>query len=591
MPAPTTLNPRPRHGSAKPVDPQASARRVLRVGRVMIVIVSIAFAALIGRVVQLQSHPDPRLAGQVGSQRSARPIPARRGSITDREGRILAATHVAHRLFIDPDIVKDRNTFSERVGYELNYDPVEIELAMAARPDSRYVVVDPRVSADRLAKAEQLKLRGLSSDAYTTREYPYGPLAGQLLGFVGRDGHGLDGLEKSLEHCLAGDDGRLAYTRDARGRALWVEAGDYQPQRDGEHVRLAIDAFIQAVAEKHLAAAVTQFNAKAGQIIVMDPWTGEILAMANYPAFDPAAFNVGDPALRRNRAVTDVFEPGSIFKPFVWAAATEAKKANPTEVMDTTTSGVWRSSQGRRLRDARGHGRITWEQVLTQSSNIGMAIVGERMGAPMLHQTLTDFGFGQTTGSGLPGEVPGVVHPLNKWTHYSVTSIPMGQELSVTGLQITRAFCAIANDGRLLTPSIEAIDRRPDGVRILSRAAAEETRLVLDRTVAEGTGRRAKSKLYAIFGKTGTAQLPNFETGGYWQDRYVSSFMCGAPTNEPRIVVGCFIHEPDRSIAHYGGTVAAPAASKVVEESLLYLGVPTQSLPEVFAHHNVILDD
>jgi len=563
-----------RPASMSPID--LGPARVLLVGRVMIIIVTVALVGLLGRVVQLQTAPQQRIADKVGSQRSTAKLPGRRGTILDRRGRALATTRVARRLFVDPVLIVDHSSFSEKVGYGLGYDPVDIELAIAARPKSRYVVLDRRLNDQRLQRLENLNLPGLATEPVLVRDYPHGTIAGQLLGFVGVDGKGLEGLERLDEKRLASEPGFVRYLRDARGRALWVEADQYHRPTDGQSLRLSIDAVIQSIAQTALAQAIEQYHADSGQLVVMDPATGEILAMANYPTFDPATFNTSKPDERRNRAVTDVLEPGSIFKPIIWSAATQLGAADPNEIIDTTTTGVYRTSKGRRLHDASPHGRITWDEVLMYSSNIGMAIVAERVGAEKLHEAVTRFGFGKPTGSGLPGEVGGVVHPLKKWTHYSVTSVPMGQEISVTPLQMVRAFCAIANGGVLLPPTILPADSlpTPGGRRVLQARIADYTRSVLRRQVTEGGGRKANSKLYDLFGKTGTAQLPDFKQGGYHQDQYVSSFIGGAPADAPRLVVGCFITKPDKSIGHYGGTVSAPAVMKVIEQSLLYLGVP-----------------
>jgi len=564
------------------VEVDRSPARVLLVGRVMIVLITIVLLALVGRVVQLQTSPEQRLAAKLGSQLSTKTLSGRRGTILDRKGRVLATTRIAHKLFVDPRLIEDRSSFSEKVGYGLGYDPVKIEMAMYTRPKSRYIVLDRRLDDDKTEKLKTLDLPGLAADPFLVRDYPQGPLAGQLIGFVGADGKGLEGLEQVYNKRITATDGRVRYQRDARGRALWVDSGNYQKPKDGENLRLSIDAVIQSIAETSLAEAVEKYNADSGQLVVIDPNTGEVLAMANYPSFDPTYFSTSKPELRRNRVVTDVFEPGSIFKPIIWSAMTQLKAADPNEKIDTTTTGVHRTSKGRRLRDARPHGLITWDEVLIYSSNIGMAIVAERVGAQKLHEAMVRFGFGKPTGSGLPGEVGGVVHPLKKWTHYSVTSIPMGQEVSVTPLQMVRAFSAIANGGVLLTPTVTPVlgpgsELTPPGVRVLDKNVADYTRSVLRRQVVEGGGQKANSRLYDLFGKSGTAQLPNFKQGGYYQDRYVSSYIGGAPLDSPRLVVGCFIQQPDKSIGHYGGIVSGPAVMQVMEQSLMYLGVPTNA--------------
>lgn len=559
-----------------------SPARVLLVGRVMIILITVVLLGLVGRVVQLQTSPEERLAAKVGTQVTTKKLSGRRGTILDRKGRVLATTRVANKLFVDPVLIVDHSSFSEKVGYGLGYDPVDIELTLAARPNSRYVVLDRRLNDSRVQQLKDLDLPGLATDPFLVRDYPQGPLAGQLIGFVGADGKGLEGLEQLYNKRITATDGRVRYQRDARGRALWVDSGNYQKPKDGENLRLSIDAVIQSFAETNLAEAVEKYNAQSGQLVVIDPHTGEVLALANYPSFDPTYFNTSKPEMRRNRVVTDVFEPGSIFKPIIWSAMTQLGAADPNEKIDTTTTGVHRTSKGRRLRDAKPHGVITWDEVLIYSSNIGMAIVAERVGAEKLHEAMVRFGFGKPTGSGLPGEVGGVVHPVKKWTHYSVTSVPMGQEVSVTPLQMVRAFSAIANGGVLLTPTVTPVlgpgsELTPPGVRVLDKNVADYTRSVLRRQVTEGGGQKANSKLYDLFGKSGTAQLPNFKQGGYYQDRYVSSYIGGAPLDSPRLVVGCFIQQPDKSVGHYGGIVSGPAVMRVMEQSLMYLGVPTNA--------------
>lgn len=576
--------PRVKAMSTSFVDPQRSRDRAMWVGRVLMGALTVLLVGLLVRVVQLQAAPPATITELLDTQQSASTLMGRRGALLDRRGRPLASTRVSKRLFVDPALIVDRGTFSERVAYNLDYDPIEIEKAVAARSRSRYVVIDHRLDENRLAKFDTLDLPGLATESVLVRDYPKGRLAGQLVGFVGRDGDGLEGLERQFNERLKAQTGQLAYLRDAKRKPLWVEAETYRPQADGQTIRLSIDLSIQAIAQQQLEAAVEEFRAAAGQMIVMDPNTGEILAMANYPSFDPAQFGDLPADQRRNRAVTDVFEPGSIFKPFVWASLTETGVMKPNQKVDCTLEGVWRTPYGRRLRDAHPEGLITWDEVLVQSSNIGMAKAAEKIPPEQLHTIVRAFGFGDITGSGLPGESPGLLNPLPRWTRYSQSSIPMGQEIGVTGMQIVRAFCTIANDGYLITPTIEAVDYNAVQPliqeRLLSPSIAMHTRTVLGRTVAEGTGRHAKSDLYDLFGKTGTAQLPDAINGGYHQDRYVSSFLAGAPLENPRLVIGCFIQDPDRSIGHYGGIVAAPAVQEVMEQSLLYLGVPPKVIEE-----------
>ncbi len=409
------------------------------------------------------------------------------------------------------------------------------------------------------------------------RRYPQGVLAGQVIGVVGADGRGIEGLERRFDARLTGSPGTLTLARAASRRALWLEAGDYVPVTAGQHVRLTLDIVIQSFAEDALAAACQQYAAPSGQLIVMEPQTGAILAMANYPAFDPNDLADSTAAQRRNRCVTDVFEPGSTFKTFIWAAATQLGLADLDERIDCH-NGLYVTPGGRRLRDAHAFDELTWTQVLMRSSNIGMAVVGQRMGAQRMHAAVRAFGFGQSTASGLPGEVAGLVQPPARWTHYSVTSIPMGQEIAVTPLQLVRAMAIVASDGLMVTPTIlqetaDLAQTHPIYERVLSTANARLTRQVLRQGVTDGTGRRADSDLYAVFGKTGTAQAPDLQKGGYLDQQYVSSFLGGAPTESPAIVAGCFLHINDPSRGYYGGAVAAPVVREVIEKSLSYLGV------------------
>ena len=303
--------------------------RVLWVGRALIVAIGLGFVGLMARVIQLQLHPPPPIAKQIDSQFSRAKLAYRRGSVMDRRGRLLATTRLAKRLFVDPQLIEDPNTFSEQVAYRLGYDPAWVERKIGLNAHRRYVVIDQRLDDRRLQQLKELSIAGLAQETYAVRDYPQGALAGHVVGFVGTDGTGLEGLERARDTQLSGQSGRLSYFRDARLRALWTDQAGYEPPSDGHPVRLSLDVTIQAIAEDQLKDTCEEYQAKAGQLIVMDPHNGEILAMANYPPFDPNRFRKSKAKQRRNRCVTDVFEPGSTFKPFLWAAATDAGFARP----------------------------------------------------------------------------------------------------------------------------------------------------------------------------------------------------------------------------------------------------------------------
>lgn len=558
------------------------SRRLNWTSRAVVICLTFVFVGLLGRVYQLQAYPDPHIEALQESQIGTAEMAAMRGGLIDRTGRVLAATRVGYRLFCDPLFIEDRTVFAETVAYELGYNPVEIDMKLSGRSHKRYVLLDDRMNDDQVDRFKQLDLPGIYIEPITVRDYPQGELAGTLVGFVGRDGEGLEGLERHWEDRLLAKPGSFKFMRDYKRRRMWVNGEDYVPFEDGENIRLSIDAYIQRVCEEELKATVEQFNAKSGQIIVMQPHTGEILAIATYPTYDPNNFGDVTDEMRRNRPVTDVFEPGSIFKPFIWAGLTEMKAASPNERIDTTTSGVWVMPNGRRLRDVRGKGVITWHEILKYSSNIGMAKAAVRTDIEDIYNIMRSFGFGKPTGIDLPGEVGGLLtmHEHKGAQSYSHGSWPMGQEIGVTGIQMVRAMSVIANGGVMVDPHIEAWRPADDGAslaspqRVISERTAEATLYAMRDAVLTGTGKKANSPYYDFWGKTGTAQLPNPELGNYYQDRYLSSFLGGAPLENPKLVVGCFIKDPDRSIGHYGGIVAAPAVRNVTERALIYLGVP-----------------
>jgi len=560
------------------VEPVAPRRSII-VGRFLLSFITLGMLAVLHQVGRLQLQPSAQIQPLVNSQSSSEDLLARKGNIVDRSGRVLATTCVANQLFVDPYLIQDPNTFSEQLARDLDFDdPAEIEKRIAARtavnPHIRYVVIDKELTRDRYELAQKLRLPAVATEQRLKRNYPQGSLAGQLIGFIGHTGDGVEGLEQSLNRHLAGTTGEMKYWRDAARRPLWVYSEGYRLPEDGQAVRLSLDLTIQSIAEEQLAATCKQYNAPSGQVVVMHPYTGEILAMANYPFFDPIqGGNVPDD-LRRNRCITDAFEPGSTFKPFIWAMAVQGGFARPDEVIDGH-NGYYRSPKGRVLHDAHGYGPLTYTRGLVKSSNIIMAIVGQRMGSAKLYEAVRTFGFGAKTGIPIPRESVGIVNPLKSWTHYSETSVPMGQEVAVTPLQLARAFCVLANGGMMISPTLDPVDdpaaRAPIFERILTPHTAEVTKEALRLVVTEGTGRKADSKLYPIFGKTGTAQVADHKKGGFLPDAYTAVFVCGAPVEQPRLVVTVVIHQPKGEI-HTGGLVAAPAAKEIVERSLTYLG-------------------
>lgn len=553
-------------------------------GRLLVVVMVTLMAGVLARVVQLKVMPDPRLHAAAGSTVASRTDTGRRGDLLDRRGRLVAATTVGYRLFVDPQEVEDLPTVAVDIATLIGVDPIAIDRLIHERPDGRYVVVAPLLEGWQVDAIRGARLRGVGLETRAVRHYPHGNLGAALVGTVGFEHTGLSGLEHRFDERIEAHAGHVTYLRDAQRQPIWIESASYRPGAAGAPVRLSLDLVIQEMAERHIHAAVEARNAAGGRIVVSDPRTGEILALCDIlherddrepEIVDPA--RAVHPALGRNRCVTDPYEPGSTFKPFIWAVATELGRADPNEVLPIAESGPHRTSYGRWIEDAHYYGPSTWRQVLVRSMNSGMAIVAERMSFAEMRDALRRFGFGEKTRCGVPGESRGIVTAPGDWKMYTQSSVAMGHEIAVTPVQMVRAFSAFARNGTIPAPRFTAVAGDDGDYAFVRRAVSPDiarlTRETMRLVMTDGTGRRAQSSRYTLFGKSGTAELPRKEGGGYHDDRYVSSFIAGAPFDEPRIVVLCVIDDPDRSRGHYGGEIAGPVVRDLIEEALPYLGV------------------
>ena len=565
---------------------------------VVFLALSACFAALIGRVAYLQTFGRQKTIRQVERQQhQTQTIPARKGTIFDRNGFALAVTVQTQTLFVDPKFMQE--SFSqpgrslvemdqavERLARLIDRDPFEITQILSERFESRFVKVAEGLDERTCREIEKLNLPGVGLQPMNVRQYPMGSIAAHLLGGVGKDGHGLEGLELKFDRLLGGKDGNKRTLKDARRRPIWVAAEDYLPPQHGQHLILTIDANLQMIAEQELARTCQEFRARNGEVVVMDPRSGEILALANWPAFNPGTLEESTPEIRRNRCLTDPYEPGSTLKPFIVGPALADRVTRVNEVW-TIPAITYRTAYGRRITDVHHYGNLaTWDG-LVKSSNILMSMLAERMGNPRVHRALGGFGFGRPTGIELPGEDGGRLNPLRRWTKYSTQSVAQGYEIMVTPLQLARAFSAYANGGRLVQPTLVKGVLDADGQVVTKKkhtgpemmpevidpvTAAEMKRILCD-TVVRGTATKARDHTWNIFGKTGTAHISQGR-GGYSDSKYTSSFLAGAPAEDPKMVVAFIIHEPDRKIAHYGGTVSAPGAAELIRRSLAYLQAP-----------------
>ncbi len=557
--------------------------RTTRVALLLTAVVFSLMSASVYKIIALKiSPPEQLVAATIPVSSTSRQL-AVRGRLLDRQGRILAASRIGFKLFVDPSIVEDIESLSFKLSEIIATSPAEIEQQVRAKPNSRYVVLQQLLTADQVDAVKKLDVRGVGLKERLVREYPHGDVGGALIGLVGTEHTGLAGFENKYNNNLTGESGKFVRARDTKSKTIWISPDDFKPKSDGDDVQLSIDVVIQNIATTRLRQEVKRCNAGGGRVIVANPATGEVLAMVDILnpregwSQQPEDVNRKiDPRLGRNRCVTDPYEPGSTFKPFIWAVATQLDKAQINEVLPTPSSGPYRTSFGRSIRDAHYYGPSTWEKVLIKSMNSGMAIVSQRMSHEQLQDAIRRFGFGEQTHVGFGGETKGIMTSPSQWNNYTQTSVSMGHEIAVTPLQMVQGFCAFARDGTV--PQLQLKLATNDDVMFVRKAITPEiaalTRQIMGKVMTEGTGRKSNSKQYKLFGKSGTAQLPRADGKGYFEDRYISSFIAGAPIDNPKLIVLCVIDDPDKTIGHYGGTVAGPVVRDVMEQSLLYLNVP-----------------
>ena len=539
---------------------------------------AIALAATLGlvvipvRVAQLMLAPSPQLAESLGDGISGRSPLVRRGDLYDRRGRLLATTTNGYRAFLDPSMADSVPRLGVQLQAAIGIPAVDVDAAARGKADRRYIPLPGLLEDWQVERLRTAPIPGVGIEQVPVRHYPHGPGGGPLVGMVGFEHTGLSGLEHALQASLEPDPGHIRTVRDAARRTMWLPPDGCDPGRDGNSVTLSIDLFLQQTAEDRLHEAVEALGAAGARAVMIDPHSGELLAVAAVSRSGTASPD----RLQRNRCVTDPYEPGSTFKPFVWATATAHGLATPDEPLATPTSGPHRTTFGRAIRDSHPRGPSSWRETLVHSLNSGMAIVAERLSHAQMQAAVVRFGFGRDTGCGIPGETSGIVTGRSAWTQWTQTSVAMGHEIAVTPVQMARAFCVFATGGLLPPATIRAIDAGQEAltVRVIDQDTAALTRSTMESVMADGTGRRARSDQYTMFGKSGTAQLPMEAGGGYHEDRYVSSFIAGAPAANPSIVVLCVIDDPDRSLGRwYGGSTAGPVVRDLVDAALPYLGV------------------
>ena len=532
-------------------------------------------AAVVGRLVQLQLF-EVRHFRTLALRQQERIIETapERGTILDRNGRPLAVSLPVQSCFAVPAEIANPDLAAGLLAPILEMPAAQLRERLTARRG--FVWVARRLPPDVVARIQALNLRGIYFEPEMQRFYPNGTLAAQVLGFVDIDGHGQAGIEYALDREIAGRPGRVLLLADGRGR--FFERRE-QPAQPGARVQLTLDETIQYIAERELAQAVTQAHAVGGTAIVQDPATGDILAMASWPTFDPNRPGASLPASRQNRAVSDIYEPGSTFKIVTLGAALDAGLVRPDDVVDCQMGRI--TVGGRVIHDWKRFGLLTVAQVLAHSSDVGAIKIALRLGPDAFYRYIRAFGFGQRTGIPLPWESPGLLRPPSLWSASSIGSLAMGQEVGVTALQMVTAVSAVAAGGLWHRPRIvrtleqhgQTVGSGADApVRVLRPETAATLAHLMEGVVLEGTGRSARLEGYTAAGKTGTAQKVDPQTGRYSRDRYVASFVGFAPLNNPAVTILVVIDSPVG--AHHGGEVAAPVFQRIAQQVLTYLGVP-----------------
>jgi cell division protein FtsI (penicillin-binding protein 3) len=566
-------------------------------GRTLFVAAFIAFWMVIvcARLIHLQFSQHDALANRARQQQqnSVETTP-QRGDLLDRHGLQLARSVQTVSLFLDPDGL-DAETLdktAEQLSQVLEIKQAELQTQFreAQLAKKRFIWIARRLDADRGARIVEMNLPGVHTRFEPKRFYPNGSLAAHVLGYVGLDGEGLGGVEQFYNAKVAGEPGRLFFENDAKGRAYESYEIAAKP---GQTVVLTIDQSIQYQAEQALQAAIQRSRAKSGTVIVLDPRSGEILALANAPTFDPNRVADTSAQTRSNWALQNIYEPGSTFKVVAFSAALEKKLVRVDDRIDCQMGAI--NVAGRVVRDHRAFGSLTIREALEKSSNVAAIKLGIKVGDETMYDYMRRFGFGSRTGIELPGETAGLLRKVERWHPSSIGSIAIGQEVGVTPVQMVAAFGALANDGVRVAPHLirEVRDAngtvvyraQPEQRRVINAETAIALRSMLEGVTLQGTAKKAQLDGYSAAGKTGTAQKIDPRTKSYSATKFVGSFVGFAPVSDPQVVIIVVIDEPGG--AYHGGDVAAPVFREVAEQILPILDVmpdiDTKSVPELIA--------
>ncbi len=554
---------------------QKTARRFA--GRSMLVLACFALVAssLVARAVQLQVLDKDFLNEQADTRHlRTEKISAHRGTITDRNGEPLAISTPVDSIWVNPQEFAAAADSIPRLARVLELDQQTLWRRITRSMDKEFLYLKRHLSPDHAQQVLDLKLPGVNVQREYHRFYPAGEVTGHLVGFTDIDDQGQEGLELAFNHWLSGESGAKRVLKDRLGRSI-ENVASIRPARDGKELRTSIDLRVQYLAYRALKSAIRSYDAKSGSIVVLDVYTGEVLAMVNQPTYNPNDRAQFSAERYRNRAITDIFEPGSSIKPLIVASALESGDYRQNSVIDTAPGYVVVGPK--KIEDSKNLGRVSLTTILARSSNVGVTKLAMTLESDQLWSTMSRFGLGSLTTSGFPGESAGSLTHYNHWRPISQATLAYGYGISVTPLQLAQAYAALGGDGKLRPVSLVAVSEPARGERAIGDDTAVSVRRMLEEVVRPGgTGTKAAVPGYRVAGKTGTAW--KFSSGGYSEDEYISIFAGLAPASDPRLAAVVVIDEP-RGELYYGSDVAAPVFADVMSESLRLLAVPPDALP------------
>ena len=547
------------------------------VGRVTLVLVffSLIAVALTARAVHLQVFNREFLNQQADTRHLRRErISAHRGTITDRNGEPLAISTPVDSIWANPKELAPAVDEVPQLARALGLDPQLLMRRITRSMDKEFLYLKRHLNPEQAQQVLALKLPGVNVQREYRRYYPAGEVTGHLVGFTDIDDEGQEGLELAFNHWLAGESGAKRVLKDRLGRSV-ENVESIRPARHGKNLRTSIDLRIQYLAYRALKGAIQSYNAESGSIVVLDVGTGEVLAIVNQPTYNPNDRSQFSAERYRNRAVTDIFEPGSSIKPLVVAAALETGEFRPSSIIDTAPGYV--TVGAKTIEDSRNLGRVSLTTILARSSNVGVTKLAMALQPDQLWQSMTEFGLGSLTSSAFPGESAGLLTHFTNWKPISQATLAYGYGVSVTALQLAQAYSTLGNGGRLNPVSLVALESPVEGRQVIAPDTAAAVRRMLEEVVRPGgTGMKAAVQGYRVAGKTGTAW--KFAAGGYSEDKYISIFAGLAPASDPRLAAVVVIDEPSGEL-YYGSDVAAPVFAEVMTESLRLLAVPPDALP------------